>query len=221
MALCYDGHGSARRHRDLNGGGERFEFPRGSRPPGTPGGCVTELLQGLKTPLVEKGPVTRRATPTANGIGVAAPVKARPPDPVLIGESWRSQWLERLRGLPFFPALWLAHQRRDAYRRHGSVCENFSAIACPVFAVGGWADAYTNAIPRLLAGLTVPRLGLIGPWAHVYPQDGKPGPAIGFLQEALRWWDHSLKGADAGVMNAPMLRAFIEDGGALENREHA
>src|SRR5271165_1323312 len=25
MALCNDGHGSARRHRDLNGGGERFE----------------------------------------------------------------------------------------------------------------------------------------------------------------------------------------------------
>src|SRR4029077_8592588 len=55
MALCNDGHGSARRHRDLNGGGERFEFPRGSRPQGTPGGCVTELLLGLKTPLVEKG----------------------------------------------------------------------------------------------------------------------------------------------------------------------
>src|SRR4029077_15023416 len=76
MALCNDGHGSARRHRDLNGGGERFEFPRGSRPPGTPGGCVTELLLGLKTPLVEKGPVPRRATPAANGIGVAAPALA-------------------------------------------------------------------------------------------------------------------------------------------------
>ena len=137
--------------------------------------------------------------------------QARPPDPVLVGESWRSQWLERLRGLPFFPALWLAHQRRDAYWRHGSVCENFSAIACPVFAVGGWADAYTNAIPRLLEGLSVPRRGLIGPWAHVYPQDGAPGPAIGFLQEALRWWDHWLKDLDRGVMGEPMLRAFIEE----------
>ena len=78
--------------------------------------------------------------------------QARPPDPALVGEGWRSQWLERLRGLPFFPALWLAHQRRDAYWRHGSVCEDFSAIACPVFAVGGWADAYTNAVPRLARG---------------------------------------------------------------------
>ena len=86
------------------------------------------------------------------------------------------QWLDRVKNLPFFPALWLAHQRRDAYWRHGSVCEDFSAIACPVFAVGGWADAYTNAVPRLLEGLTVPRLGLIGPWAHVYPRTVRQVP---------------------------------------------
>lgn len=137
--------------------------------------------------------------------------QSRPPDPALVGDSWRETWLERLNALPFFPALWLAHQRRDAYWRHGSVCEDFAAIACPVFAVGGWADAYTNAVSRLLEGLKVPRLGLIGPWAHVYPQDGMPGPAIGFLQEALRWWDHWLKGDDRGIMAEPMLRAFIEE----------
>jgi putative CocE/NonD family hydrolase len=137
--------------------------------------------------------------------------QARPADPALVGEGWRAQWLERLGKLPFFPALWLAHQRRDAYWRHGSVGEDFSAIACPVLAVGGWADAYTNAVPRLLEGLAAPRRGLIGPWAHIYPQDGVPGPAIGFLQEALRWWDHWLKGEDRGAMAEPMLRAFLEE----------
>ncbi len=146
--------------------------------------------------------------------------QARPPDPQL-REDWREVWLERLDAMPFWPALWLKHQRRDAYWRHGSVCEDFSAIECPVFAVGGWADAYTNAIPRLLEGLKVPRLGLIGPWAHLYPHDGKPGPAIGFLREALRWWDHWLKDRDNGVMAEPMLRAFIEDGAAPENRTTA
>ncbi|HEV3044615.1 MAG TPA: CocE/NonD family hydrolase [Roseiarcus sp.] len=147
--------------------------------------------------------------------------QARPPDPALAGAGWREQWRERLRELPFFPALWLAHQRRDAYWRHGSVCEDFSAIVCPVFAVGGWADAYTNAVPRLLEGLNVPRLGLIGPWAHVYPQDGAPGPAIGFLQEALRWWDHWLKGEDRGIMAEPMLRAYIEEWSAPGDRDTA
>lgn len=137
--------------------------------------------------------------------------QARPADPLLVGEAWRAQWQHRLDHLPFFPALWLAHQRRDAYWRHGSICEDFSAVQCPVFAVGGWGDAYTNAIPRLIEGLTVPRLGLIGPWAHIYPQDGVPGPAIGFLQEATRWWDHWLKGVDRGIMAEPMMRAFVEE----------
>jgi predicted acyl esterase len=64
---------------------------------------------------------------------------------------------------------------------------------------------------RLLEHLKVPRLGIIGPWAHVYPHDGVPGPAIGFLQEATRWWDTWLKGIDTGMTREPMLRAFIED----------
>jgi uncharacterized protein len=137
--------------------------------------------------------------------------QARPLDPAIVGPSWRKSWLERIETMPFFPALWLAHQRYDAYWKHGSVCEDFSAIQCPVLAVGGWVDGYTNAIPRLLAGLDVPRLGIIGPWAHLYPQDGVPGPAIGFLQEAVRWWDHWLRGRETGVMQEPMLRAYIED----------
>jgi uncharacterized protein len=137
--------------------------------------------------------------------------QSRPPDPLIVGESWRERWLERIAELPCFPALWLAHQRYDAYWKHGSVCEDFAAIECPVLAIGGWTDAYTNAVPRLLAGLRVPRLGIIGPWGHVYPHDGVPGPAIGYLQEAVRWWDQWLKGRDTGIMREPMLRAYVED----------
>ena len=137
--------------------------------------------------------------------------QARPLDPQIVGAEWRERWLERLDSLPFLPALWLEHQRFDDYWRHGSVCMDFDAIACPVLAVGGWVDSYTNAVPRLLAGLKVPRLGIVGPWGHVYPQDGAPGPAIGFLQEAVRWWDHWLKGRDTGVMEEPILRAYVQD----------
>jgi putative CocE/NonD family hydrolase len=137
--------------------------------------------------------------------------QARPADPQIAGEGWRAQWLERLQAMPFWPALWLRQQRRGAYWRHGSVCEDFAAIQCPVMVVGGWMDAYSNAVFRLLAGLQVPRLGLVGPWAHNYPHDGRPGPAIGFLQEALRWWDQWLKGRDNGIMNEPMLRAYVEE----------
>ncbi|HEY6367300.1 MAG TPA: CocE/NonD family hydrolase [Candidatus Binatia bacterium] len=136
---------------------------------------------------------------------------AYPPDPELVGERWRAMWRDRLEHAVFFPEVWLEHSRRDDYWKHGSVCEDFDAIACPVYAIGGWADAYSNAIPRLLAGLKAPRKGLIGPWAHLYPHDGVPGPAIGFLQEALRWWDHWLKGADTGIMTEPMLRVWMQE----------
>jgi uncharacterized protein len=135
-----------------------------------------------------------------------------PPDPLLVGERWRAMWLERLQALPQFLALWLEHQPRDAYWRHGSVCEDYGAIQCAVLAVGGWTDGYTNAVPRMLANLECPRQGLIGPWAHAYPHFAKPGPQIGFLQEMLLWWDRWLKGRDTGGVDArPMLRAWMID----------
>src|SRR5207342_1876605 len=67
------------------------------------------------------------------------------------------------------------------------------------------------AIPRMLSGLKAPRKGLIGPWGHAYPHVARPGPAIGFLQEALRWWDHWLKGIDTGIMDEPMLRVWMQE----------
>ena len=136
---------------------------------------------------------------------------SQPPDPEIVGPRWRRMWQERLEALPCYPEIWLGHQRRDAYWRRGSVAEDYARIQVPVYAVGGWADGYTNAVPRLLAGLTAPRKGLVGPWAHVYPHEGVPGPAIGFLQEALRWWDHWLKGRDTGIMDEPMYRVWMQE----------
>jgi hypothetical protein len=136
---------------------------------------------------------------------------ACPPDPALVGERWREMWLERLAGSGLWLETWLRHQRRDAYWKHGSVCEDFDAIQCPVYAVSGWADGYCNAVFRLLKGLRVPRKGLVGPWAHKYPHLGEPGPAIGFLQECLRFWDAHLKGIDTGIMAEPMLRVWMQD----------
>ncbi len=138
-------------------------------------------------------------------------INALPPDPALAGERWRDMWIERLESDHPFPAHWLRHQRRDEYWKQGSVCEDFSRIVCPVYAIGGWADGYSNAVPRLLEGLAAPRKGLIGPWSHNFPHIGVPGPAIGYLQEALRWWDHWLKHVDTGVMDEPMLRAWMQD----------
>jgi hypothetical protein len=134
-----------------------------------------------------------------------------PPDPKIVGDKWRQMWFERLEGSGLWLHTWLQHQHRDDYWRHGSICEDFSRIQSPVMAVSGWADGYSNAVFRLLQHLEVPRLGLIGPWSHRYPHMGVPGPAIGFLQECLRWWDHWLKGIETGIMDEPMLRAWMLD----------
>jgi hypothetical protein len=134
-----------------------------------------------------------------------------PPDPAIVGERWREMWFERLEESGLWLSTWLEHQHRDDYWRHGSVCEDFSSIKCPVFAVSGWADGYSNAVFRLLSGLSVPRKGLIGPWGHKYPHMGEPGPGIDFLDEALRWWDRWLKDIDNGFMQEPMLRVWMQD----------
>jgi putative CocE/NonD family hydrolase len=134
-----------------------------------------------------------------------------PPDPEIVGARWREMWFQRLEGSGLWLEKWLRHQRRDAYWKHGSICEDWSAVQTPVMAVSGWADGYSNAVFRLLAHLQGPRLGLIGPWSHKYPHQGVPGPAIGFLQECLRWWDHWLQGEPTGIMDEPMLRVWMQD----------
>jgi hypothetical protein len=139
-------------------------------------------------------------------------IMARPPDPLVVGNAWRDMWRARLDAVHPYFATWMRHPRRDAFWKHGSVCEDWTAIECAVMAVGGWADGYSNAVFRLLANLKAPRQGIVGPWGHTYPYNGVPGPAIGFLREGLRWWDHWLKGRASGIMAEPMLRAYVEDG---------
>ncbi len=134
-----------------------------------------------------------------------------PPDPELVGEKWRDMWKERLEGSGLWLKKWLEHQRRDDYWKHGSVCEDYDAIKCPVMAVSGWADGYSNTVFRLLENLKVPRKGIVGAYGHKYPHMGGPGPAIDFLKKSVRWWDQWLKGIDNGVKDEPMLRLWVLD----------
>lgn len=138
---------------------------------------------------------------------------SRPPDPRYAGEGWRDLWRSRLEHVEPLLHTWLDHQTRDAYWQHGSVCEDYGAIDAAVLAVGGWHDPYRDTVFRLLEHLPADRTrGLIGPWSHQYPDRGlPPGPAIGFLQETLRWWDQWLKDEDTGVRRDPALRAWISD----------
>ncbi len=134
-----------------------------------------------------------------------------PPDPSVVGDAWREMWHQRLEGSGLWLATWLEHQHRDAYWQHGSICEDFSRVEVPILAVSGWADGYSNAVKRLVENLPEHCKGLIGPWSHKYPHLGEPGPAIGFLQECLRWWDQCLKGIDRGLEQDPAVRVWMQD----------
>jgi uncharacterized protein len=134
----------------------------------------------------------------------------RPPDPEISGPAWEGLWQERLHAAEPWLIEWLKHQRRDAFWRENSVSEDYGAIGCAVFAVGGWADYISRSVPRLLASLSCRRWGLVGPWGHHYPHEGIPGPAIGFLQECRRFLDTTCKGA-TDYDGVPMLRAWIAD----------
>nr|WP_252737413.1 CocE/NonD family hydrolase [Citreicella sp. C3M06] len=145
------------------------------------------------------------------------------PDPRHVGERWRDMWRDRLKGSGLWLKNWMEHQTRDAFWKHGSICEDYSTVQVPVYAVSGWADGYPRTVFRLMENLSGPKKGLVGPWSHRYPHIGAPGPAIDWLGEELRWWDQWLKGCETGIMDEPQLRLFMQDHakpqGSYEMRE--
>lgn len=118
-------------------------------------------------------------------------------------------WIRRIDSVVPPVHHWLSHQTLDDYWRHGSVCEDYTAIEAATLVVGGWEDGYRNAALRLLERLTCPRRGLIGPWAHTYPHLANQETRIDFLGECLRWWDQWLHGAPPGPSDPPLLRTWI------------
>lgn len=147
-------------------------------------------------------------------------LNARPPDPRFVGEKWRSLWLERLQAAPPFIEQWMSHPTRDEFWKQGSVREDYRAIDAAVLLFGGLADPYRNTIPRLLDSLECPRAAIIGPWAHVFPSHGVPGPQIGFLDVCVAWFDRWLKGIDNHVDTDPAVRIFVQDTQPPDTNHH-
>ena len=138
-------------------------------------------------------------------------INSMPPDPTHVGDRWHEMWMARLKGSGLWLKNWLEHQTRDDFWKHGSICEDYSAVKVPVYSVSGWADGYCRTVFRLMENLSGPRKGIVGPWAHFYPYLGQPGPAIEWLGEELRWWDRWLKGEENGIMDEPRLTLFMQD----------
>ena len=133
---------------------------------------------------------------------------SRPPDPVLRPD-WREMWLERLENEPWLAPRWAALQERGAFWKHGSVGEDYGRMQTPVLIWGGWADNYMNTVAHLVENVPAPCQGIVGPWVHQYPHTAVPGPRVGFLQLAVRWWDRWLKGIPNGAEGDGAYRVWM------------
>jgi hypothetical protein len=136
-------------------------------------------------------------------------LNALPPPAGRVGERWAAMWDERLAVEPW-QLHWLAHQTLDDYWRHGSLCEDYEAITCATLLCGGWRDGYVNCNLRTFGRLRCPKKLFIGPWLHVLPDLGVPGPRIDYVHEMVRFFRYWLADQDDGVMDEPPITLFVQ-----------
>ena len=145
-------------------------------------------------------------------------ILAAPPDRATVGEQWFERWQARLQALTYPLDSWIRHRSRGQYWRHGSIIFNTQQLTCPILAVGGWADRYSNSVMGLVSQRPDLAWGVVGPWGHHYPDQGEPGPAISFQDLAVNWWDHWLKDTPNSKLNWPRLRIWRREFEPPQNR---
>ena len=133
-----------------------------------------------------------------------------PSDPKLRPD-WHGSWLNRLENAEFLAERWTGHSNRDAYWKHGSVCESYDSFDAAILVIGGQHDGYRNAMAAMLEHANGTVQGIMGPWGHKYPHISTIGPSIDYLGVALRWWDRWLKGEENGAEKDPAYRAYVMD----------
>lgn len=140
---------------------------------------------------------------------LALMVQAQAPSPEVHGDRWVELWRERLQQVHVPVSQWLEHQRCDGFWLDRSVCRDYSAIEIPTLMFSGYLDGYPGAVFRVVAAAQQ-AWGIIGPWAHLYPYQGRPGPSIS-VEFEIRWWERWLKEVENGVDQEPRLRVFVRD----------
>jgi putative CocE/NonD family hydrolase len=134
---------------------------------------------------------------------------ALPARPEYRGDAWEAEWRERLERTPIWLFEWLRQQHDGPFWRQGSLAPHWPALTVPMLLIAGWMDGYVDSAVRMLERcVNAPRRALIGNWVHALPDDAYPGPAIDWLHELVRFFDHWLKGIDNGTMDEPALTFF-------------
>ncbi len=104
--------------------------------------------------------------------------------------------------------LYLKHQRDGPFWRDR--VQPLDEITIPAFLIGGLLDGYRDNVSAMLSQSKGPVKAIVGPWNHTFPNDAVPGPRIEWRNEAVRWFDHWLKGRDTGVEHDPRLVVYMQ-----------
>jgi len=102
-------------------------------------------------------------------------------------------------------------QHDGPFWNRASLNSDYSSIRIPTFVIGGWYDGYRDSVPRMLEKLDAPVKGMMGPWAHTWPNSPYPKPGMEWRHEAVRWFDHWLKGDDTGIMDEPRFAVYVRE----------
>lgn len=99
------------------------------------------------------------------------------------------------------------HPTYDEYWKQRTV--DYSKIKVPAYIGSDWGcfGIHLPAAFRSWEGLTVPKKMLIGPPIYL------DRPVYQLQHEALRWFDHWVKGVDNGIMKEPPVKLFIMNTG--------
>lgn len=143
--------------------------------------------------------------------GATLPVILGSPPTTHVGDDWQTRWEERLANLAFPLETWVREETQGDYWRRGSVVHDADRLRRPILAIGGWSDRYSNSVMSLLSARPDLVWGLVGPWGHHYPDKGTPGPAAGFQQLALVWWNSWLRDPVPAPPKWPRLRAWLSE----------
>jgi putative CocE/NonD family hydrolase len=102
------------------------------------------------------------------------------------------------------------HQRNGAFWR--APIRRLEDIRVPCFLIGGLQDGYRNSIVRMLERVPAPVHAWVGPWNHDFPNGSIYGPRVEWRDQAVRWFDHWLKGIDNGVEHDPQVVFYQQHG---------
>jgi len=109
---------------------------------------------------------------------------------------------------PPWSLLYLKHQHDGPFWRDR--VRPLSEITVPSFLIGGLQDGYRDNLPDMLMQSKAPMKAIVGPWNHSFPNDADFGPRMEWRDQAVRWFDHWLKGRDTGVENDPRLVIYMQ-----------